>query len=396
MPIPTYVTNSTPVKQIQAWLRYLGVLNVAQTEHTASAQLLQLVASRSYIEVISAAATLVAGDRKAVNTTSAAVTVTLPLTPNIGDFVELSDAAATWDTNNLTVARNGSPIDSAASDLVLSAENARVILQYINSTIGWKSYYTAAATGSTSITGTLAVSGASTLAGVTATTLTATGATALGATAITAATPSLTTSAGQTNTGFVSVLGKTSGGLKRTVADASAFLVTETLAAQTSGTAALTIPDFAGVADEYTFKTKAQTMSNKTFVAPVLGAATGTSLALTGALSSSSGAIASAVTNYTADGAITLTSGVHTIAKTSAAAMTVAAPSSVNGTRMTIVSNTDFAHVITFTGATLLDGTTGANLTVTMTALKGSAITVIAVGTIWLLESSSNVTSITV
>jgi len=101
------------------------------------------------------------------------------------------------------------------------------------------------------------------------------------------------------------------------------------------------------------------------------------------------------VTNYTADGAITLTSGLHTIAKTSAAAMTVAAPSSQNGTRLSIISNTDFAHVITFTGSTLLDGTTGANLTVTMTAFKGSAITVIAVGTNWLLESSSNVTSIT-
>jgi len=102
------------------------------------------------------------------------------------------------------------------------------------------------------------------------------------------------------------------------------------------------------------------------------------------------------VTNYTADGAIAITTGIHTIAKTSAAAMTVAAPTSAqDGTRLTIVANTDFAHVITFTGSTLLDGTTGANLTVTLTAFKGSAITVIAVGTKWLLENSSNVTSIT-
>lgn len=100
--------------------------------------------------------------------------------------------------------------------------------------------------------------------------------------------------------------------------------------------------------------------------------------------------------NYTADGAIALKSGIHTIAKTSAAAMTVAAPSGQDGERLVIISNTDFAHVITFTGATLLDGTTGANLTVTMTAFKGSAITVVAIGTKWLLESSSNVTSITV
>jgi len=101
------------------------------------------------------------------------------------------------------------------------------------------------------------------------------------------------------------------------------------------------------------------------------------------------------VTNYTADGAIALTPGIHTIAKTSAAAMTIAAPSGQDGLRLTIVANTDFAHVITFTGSTLLDGTTGANLTVTLTAFKGSAITVVAVGTKWLLENSSNVTSIT-
>lgn len=102
------------------------------------------------------------------------------------------------------------------------------------------------------------------------------------------------------------------------------------------------------------------------------------------------------VTTYTANGAIALTSGIHVVAKTSAAAMTVAAPANIDGAELVIISNTDYAHVITFTGATLLDGTTGANLTVTMTAFKGSAITVVAVGTKWLLKSSSNVASITV
>ncbi len=48
-------------------------------------------------------------------------------------------------------------------------------------------------------------------------------------------------------------------------------LVTVALTSQTVGGVTLTIPDFASVADEFTFKTKAQTMSNKTFVAPALG-----------------------------------------------------------------------------------------------------------------------------
>lgn len=48
-------------------------------------------------------------------------------------------------------------------------------------------------------------------------------------------------------------------------------LVTITLTSQTVGGATLTIPNFAGVADEFVFKTKSVTMSNKTFIAPALG-----------------------------------------------------------------------------------------------------------------------------
>lgn len=102
------------------------------------------------------------------------------------------------------------------------------------------------------------------------------------------------------------------------------------------------------------------------------------------------------ISAYTADGAIALTSGVHRINKTSAAAMTVAAPTDAqDGTELVITAGTDFAHVITFTGSTLLDGTTGANLTVTLAAFIGSTITVFASGTKWLLKSTANVTSIT-
>lgn len=48
-------------------------------------------------------------------------------------------------------------------------------------------------------------------------------------------------------------------------------LVDIAVTSQTVGATTLTIPDFASVVDEFTFKTKAQTMSNKTFVAPALG-----------------------------------------------------------------------------------------------------------------------------
>ena len=68
----------------------------------------------------------------------------------------------------------------------------------------------------------------------------------------------------------------------------NAATVSVSLTAQTVGNATLTIPDFAGVSDEIVCKTKAVTMSNKTFVAPVLGVASATSLAVSGLLTSSS------------------------------------------------------------------------------------------------------------
>lgn len=63
-----------------------------------------------------------------------------------------------------------------------------------------------------------------------------------------ATTPSITTAAGKTNTGYVQINGKTSGALKLIAADATAQTVTVATAAQTSGAATATIADMQGVA----------------------------------------------------------------------------------------------------------------------------------------------------
>jgi hypothetical protein len=44
-----------------------------------------------------------------INTSSNAITATLPASPTLGDFISFVDYAGTFDTNNLTVARNGNP-----------------------------------------------------------------------------------------------------------------------------------------------------------------------------------------------------------------------------------------------------------------------------------------------
>jgi hypothetical protein len=81
--------------------------------------------------------TAVSGVGYFVNTTAGAITVTLPASPSAGDVVAVKDYANTWDTNNLTLGRNGSNIGGAALDSIISTEGLAVTLVYVDATKGW-------------------------------------------------------------------------------------------------------------------------------------------------------------------------------------------------------------------------------------------------------------------
>ena len=89
--------------------------------------------------------TTVAGAQIFANTTSNPITVTLPASPATGDEVTIIDTRGTWNSNNLTVGRNGQPINTASSDLTLSDNGQSITLVYIDATRGWayKTNYTA-------------------------------------------------------------------------------------------------------------------------------------------------------------------------------------------------------------------------------------------------------------
>jgi len=72
-----------------------------------------------------------------VNTTSNAITCTLPASPSIGDFICFIDYAGTFQTNNFTVSRNGNPIQGSATDLTVATQRAGFTLVYVDSTQGW-------------------------------------------------------------------------------------------------------------------------------------------------------------------------------------------------------------------------------------------------------------------
>ena len=87
--------------------------------------------------VVTSSLSVVAKAGYFVNTSSAAITATLPASPTLGDFISFVDYSGTFDTNNLTVARNGNKIQGDASDLTVATERAGFTLVYVDATQGW-------------------------------------------------------------------------------------------------------------------------------------------------------------------------------------------------------------------------------------------------------------------
>lgn len=80
-------------------------------------------------------------DQIIADTNSGAFTVTLPNGPSVGQFVTIVDANNTWSSQNLTVGRNGAPIEGNAADLVLNTNGVQVTLVYVGAPKGWRVIY---------------------------------------------------------------------------------------------------------------------------------------------------------------------------------------------------------------------------------------------------------------
>jgi hypothetical protein len=89
----------------------------------------------------SATYTTVNGDQVLIDTSGGgigtAITINLPASPAIGNEVTFIDSGNNLASNNLTVGRNGSNINGAGNDLVVSTNASAFTLVYVNATRGW-------------------------------------------------------------------------------------------------------------------------------------------------------------------------------------------------------------------------------------------------------------------
>ena len=88
--------------------------------------------------VTGATLTAVAGKGYPINTDANACTVTLPA-GSVGDEVVLVDYSGNWNTNNVTIAADGSEkLKGATNDLTITTENTGIGLVFYNDTYGWR------------------------------------------------------------------------------------------------------------------------------------------------------------------------------------------------------------------------------------------------------------------
>ena len=81
--------------------------------------------------------TAVSGEGYLVDTTSAAITVTLPAAPSAGNEIIIVDYASNAGTNNITLDPGTLNLRGATDDLVLSTNNQTAKLLYSGATKGW-------------------------------------------------------------------------------------------------------------------------------------------------------------------------------------------------------------------------------------------------------------------
>ena len=79
----------------------------------------------------------VAGVGYFTDTSGSAFNITLPASPSAGAVIAVADYANNWNTNAVTLLRNGSNIEGAADDFLCNQQGAAITFVYVDATKGW-------------------------------------------------------------------------------------------------------------------------------------------------------------------------------------------------------------------------------------------------------------------
>jgi hypothetical protein len=134
MQVPVGNTSNRPGSPLNGYMRYntdIGAMEIYNGSSWVPA------GGLASITVTGATYTASAFQFLYVNTTSNAVTVTLPASPNFGDEIRFLDVAGTFGTNNLILSRNTKKIQRLAENLVISTNGAGFSIVYYDATQGW-------------------------------------------------------------------------------------------------------------------------------------------------------------------------------------------------------------------------------------------------------------------
>ena len=94
--------------------------------------------------------TAVSGEGYFINAAGGTVTITLPASPSANSIVSVSDYNGSIATNSITIDRNGSNINGAASNYPITKAESAVTFVFVDATAGWTSVNTSSVLDNTS------------------------------------------------------------------------------------------------------------------------------------------------------------------------------------------------------------------------------------------------------
>ena len=130
----------TSAKLADSTIANAKLSNSSFTINGSSVSLGDSITAQATVEwqsVVTTNTTMVSGKGYFVNTTSGAITMTLPSSASTGDTISIKDYAGTFGTNACTIARNSHKIQGVENNSILETNRASVVLVYADATKGW-------------------------------------------------------------------------------------------------------------------------------------------------------------------------------------------------------------------------------------------------------------------